>query len=99
MTDVVKRISVEVMHATLREVWSVRVQLPMDQTRVADAIKLAVLSPTWPNVEIDAEQLAVFGQSVQLNTILHDGDRIEILRPLLIDPMDARRGRVEKKKR
>jgi uncharacterized protein len=99
MIDAEKPISVEVMYATLTQVWSVRLQLPMDQARVTDAIKQAALSPTWPNIEVDPEQLAVFGQTAQLNTMLNDGDRIEILRPLLIDPMDARRGRVEKKKR
>jgi uncharacterized protein len=99
MIDIAKNISVEVMYATLSQVWSVRVQLPVDQARVADAIQQAALSPKWPNIQIDLEQLAVFGQTAQLNTMLHDGDRIEILRPLLIDPMDARRGRVEKKKR
>jgi uncharacterized protein len=99
MTDAEKPISVEVIYATLDEVWSVCLQLPTGQARVADAIKLAALSPRWPNIAIAPEQLAIFGQTAQLTTLLHDGDRIEILRPLLIDPMDARRGRVEKKKR
>jgi len=41
--------------------------------------------------------LAVYGQTATLQTRLHEFDRVEILRPLLIDPMDARRGRVVNK--
>lgn len=39
---------------------------------------------------------AVFGRRASLDAPLHDGDRVEILRPLTIDPMEARRLRVGK---
>jgi uncharacterized protein len=97
MTEQGNTISVEVMYATLAQVWSVRVQLPLENANVAAALALARLSPQWPSIEIDPQHLAVFGQSVQLDSTLHEGDRVEILRPLLIDPMDARRSRAEKK--
>ena len=38
---------------------------------------------------------AVFGQRVGRETALHDGDRLELLRPLEADPKLARRQRVE----
>ena len=34
---------------------------------------------------------AVWGKSVDSNTLLKDGDRLEVLRPLLVDPKEARR--------
>jgi uncharacterized protein len=37
--------------------------------------------------------LAVFGVRVAGSQTLHDGDRIELLRPLIADPKDARRRR------
>ena len=35
--------------------------------------------------------LAVFGVAAAGNTLLHDGDRVELLRPLQLDPKQARR--------
>jgi putative ubiquitin-RnfH superfamily antitoxin RatB of RatAB toxin-antitoxin module len=34
---------------------------------------------------------AVWGKPVDKNTPLKDGDRLEVLRPLLVDPKEARR--------
>lgn len=42
---------------------------------------------------------AVFGRRATGVTRLHDGDRVELLRPLLVDPKEARRRRVAKKER
>lgn len=36
---------------------------------------------------------AIFGTRADVNTLLRDGDRVELLRPLLIDPKEARRRR------
>jgi putative ubiquitin-RnfH superfamily antitoxin RatB of RatAB toxin-antitoxin module len=36
---------------------------------------------------------AIFGQRVRLDTPLADGDRVELLRPLVADPKEARRRR------
>ena len=47
------------------------------------------------NWGLDAEfvGLAVFGQAATEATTLHDGDRVELLRPLLADPKENRRRR------
>ncbi len=37
--------------------------------------------------------VAVFGVNVELSARLRDGDRLELLRPLLADPKEARRRR------
>ena len=39
-------------------------------------------------------RVAVWGKSVDKNTLLKDGDRLEVLRPLLVDPKEARRLRI-----
>ncbi len=89
-------IEVEVMYAVLEKVWQFPMRLPVNST-VADALAVAKQDPNWPDIEIKPELLAVYGQTATLQTKLHEFDRVEILRPLLIDPMDARRGRVVKK--
>jgi len=89
-------IEVEVMYAELDKVWQFPVRVPLNST-VADALAIARQSKNWPNIEINPALLAVYGQTATLQTRLHEFDRVEILRPLLIDPMDARRGRVVNK--
>ncbi len=40
----------------------------------------------------------IFGKRADADARLHDGDRVEIYRPLTVDPKEARRRRVEKKR-
>ena len=40
-----------------------------------------------------AAAVGIFGQVVTADRVLEDGDRLELLRELLIDPKDARRMR------
>ena len=40
-----------------------------------------------------AAPVAVFGERAKPERVLIDGDRIEVLRPLIADPKDARRRR------
>ena len=54
---------------------------------VADALRAA----GW--AETPGSDVAVFGVVAAGSTVLRDGDRVELLRPLLVDPKDARRRR------
>lgn len=65
----------------------------VDAASVGDALAVA----GWA---LDAEfvGLAVFGQTATMATRLHDGDRIELLRGLQLDPKQARRLRAERAK-
>lgn len=85
---------IEVVHALPARCWSVRVELPPGAT-VAEALTAAAMETKVPGLVVDAAQLAVFGRSVTPSSPLHDGDRVEILRPLLADPKQARRRRAE----
>lgn len=42
--------------------------------------------------------VGIFGRRVPLDARLTDGDRIEILRPLAIDPKDGRRHRARRRR-
>ena len=61
---------------------------------VADALLAA-------GVADDPETVAtaVYGLRVQPQTVLHDGDRLELLRPLQVDPKDARRRRAQARRK
>ena len=80
-------IAVEVIRAWPRRFESVRLQLD-DGARVIDAVQAA----GWAD---DGEVVAhaIHGQRVSPDSPLRDGDRIELLRPLVADPKDARRRR------
>ncbi|MDY0020913.1 RnfH family protein [Arenimonas caeni] len=83
---------VEVVYALPDRCWRVPLQLPAGAT-VADALAAADLSARIPGVVVDPEGLAIYGQAATPATTLHDGDRVEVLRPLRVDPMQARRRR------
>jgi len=48
---------------------------------------------------LEARSVGIFGETVALETRLADGDRVEVYRPLKIDPQEARRRRALKKRR
>ena len=79
-------IRVRVVLAWPRHFEAVELQLPAG-ARVADAIAASGL----PLDGIDGQ--AVFGERAEPDAPLADGDRIELLRPLVADPKDARRRR------
>lgn len=42
--------------------------------------------------------VGIFSQKVRLDAVLHEGDRVEIYRPLALDPMGKRRTKLKKPK-
>jgi putative ubiquitin-RnfH superfamily antitoxin RatB of RatAB toxin-antitoxin module len=60
---------------------------------VREVIYQSGLQAHYP--EIFSYSVGVFSKLVDLNTIVCAGDRIEIYRPLLIDPMEKRRRRAK----
>ena len=64
-----------------------------DGATVADALRLAVLEAGGQVVGV-----AVFGVAVASSTLLREGDRVELLRPLQLDPKEARRRRAQRQR-
>ena len=78
-------LKVEVVAAFARKASVTTVELPQGAT-VQDALRKA-------GVRCDPRFLGVFGEAVGPLTRLADGDRVEVYRPLRIDPKEARRRR------
>ena len=76
---------VEVANATGADIDVRTVELPPGAT-VGDAVDAAGFDATWA-------ALGVFGEVVDRTHVLQDRDRVDLLRPPLIDPMEARRQR------
>jgi hypothetical protein len=75
-----------------------QVLLPAPAT-VAEAIEASGLRRRLPELATAQLEVGVFGEQRTLSEALHDGDRVEIYRPLTIDPKEARRVRVAVRRR
>jgi putative ubiquitin-RnfH superfamily antitoxin RatB of RatAB toxin-antitoxin module len=65
---------------------------------VADAIEGSGLRERFPDLEINPDRLGVFADRRAPDDRLRDGDRVEIYRPLKVDPKVARRMAAEAKR-
>lgn len=66
-----------------------------DGSRVRDVLKQSGLFETHP--EVSHYSIGIFSKIVDEDVHVKSGDRIEIYRPLLIDPMEKRRQRAKRK--
>ena len=83
-------ISVEVVFATAERQRLVEVVLP-DGATVRDAIAQSDMAGHFPRDDLDGLRVGIWGRVVSRNQPLSDGDRVEIYRPLELDPREARR--------
>jgi len=83
------RIGIVLARARAFESWEATV--PQGAT-VEDAMRAAGLTPEWLQAQ-GIDGLALHGVRATPESVLHDGDRVELLRPLVADPKDARRRR------
>ena len=60
-----------------------------------EAVCQSGLDEIFSELDLQTAPLGIFGKSVKSETLLRDKDRIEIYRPLLIDPKEARRKRLQ----
>ena len=88
-------ISVAVVWATPRTQDVVPLRLPAGST-VGDALARSGLAGAW-GFDPDRVTFAVYGRRARRDAVLRDGDRVDVLRPLAVDPKDARRRRAETK--
>lgn len=69
--------------------------LPKGAT-AADALRASGLSVLANAALLDALELGVWGRKCAPGTVLKDQDRVELYRPLVVDPKEARRQRYRK---
>ncbi|MHB1142453.1 MAG: RnfH family protein [Sulfuricaulis sp.] len=51
----------------------------------------------FPEIDLARSRVGIFGEIASLRDPVRDGDRVEIYRPLLADPKEARRRRAERR--
>jgi len=71
--------------------------LPAGAT-VRDALAASGLRERHPGLDFEAQVVGVWGQRQALDAPLREGDRVEVYRPLQVDPKEARRQRYRRQK-
>ena len=84
------QVRVEVVYALPERQSLIAVSLPRPAT-ARQAVVASGLLQRYPEIQLDQLTLGVFGTVVVHDHALRDGDRVEIYRPLEIDPREARR--------
>jgi putative ubiquitin-RnfH superfamily antitoxin RatB of RatAB toxin-antitoxin module len=84
-------IDVEVAYALPDEQYLFEVKVVNGAT-VEQAIKASPLLNAQPNLNLS--KVGIFGRPVDASTVLREGDRVEVYRPLKADPRERRRKQV-----
>jgi len=87
---------VQVCYAGQHESSLLDIQVVVNST-ILQVIRQSGIVQIHPEIDISVLKVGIFGKLKTLDSTLHAGDRIEIYRPLVADPMEARRRRAKKK--
>jgi len=88
-------IAVEVAYALPEKQYLQRVTLEEGAT-VEQAIRASGLLELRDDIDLKVNKVGIYSRPVKLHDAVHDGDRVEIYRPLIADPKELRRQRAEK---
>ncbi len=91
-------LKVEVAYARPDRQEIVPVTVP-DGTTALEAVKLSGIVESFPEIDPDGIDMGIFGKVIKkpAEHPLRQGDRVELYRPLKIDPKQARLNRAKKK--
>lgn len=87
-----KKITVEVAFARPDKQLILSLEVSPEDT-VEEVIKLSGILEKFPEIDLAANKIGIFGKLSKLGNTLRDGDRIEIYRKLIADPKEVRRQR------
>jgi len=89
---------VEVAYARPDKQRIVTLQVP-EGTTMVEAARLSGIAELFPEINLDDIDMGIFGkvEKKPAEHRLREGDRVELYRPLKIDPKQARLNRAKKK--
>jgi len=90
-------IAIEVVYASADQSWLIPFDVEEGST-VQQAIVTSGILEQCPDINLQINKVGIFSHIVEPDVLVRAGDRIEIYRPLLLDPKEARRLRAEKLK-
>ena len=89
-------IAITVAYATPKK----QVEIPLtveNSCTIALAIERSGIRKLFPEISMADISVGLNSRLADLDTLMESGDRLEIYRPLIIDPKEARRNRLKKK--
>ncbi|OFZ96651.1 MAG: RnfH family protein [Betaproteobacteria bacterium RIFCSPLOWO2_02_FULL_62_17] len=92
------RIKVEIVYALPHSHALRRVELEANAT-IADAIAASGIGRDFPEIDPGKNRVGIYGRRLTAEAPLHEGDRVEIYRPLTADPKETRRRRAQHARR
>lgn len=90
-------IAVEVVYALADKQKLLRLSVPSGTT-MREAVERSGIAGMFPGLELEGAPMGIFGKAVAKpeERVLKDGERVEIYRPLIADPKEARKQRAAK---
>ena len=79
------------------QAFELAVEMPAGATML-DAIRACGLLEAEAAIDISTQPVGIWGREAALDRVLVEGDRVEIYRPLTVNPKEARRRRAEGRK-
>jgi putative ubiquitin-RnfH superfamily antitoxin RatB of RatAB toxin-antitoxin module len=86
------QITVEIVYARPDEQSLEQLRVPVTAT-VEDVIRQSGFLERFPEIDLSGNKVGIFGKLTRLDAGLNEGDRVEIYRPLIADPKEARKKR------
>ncbi|MBB1073192.1 RnfH family protein [Rhodoferax sp. 4810] len=80
-----------IIYAQSKRQMSLTVTIPEGAT-IQEAIEKSGILNQCPEINLDENKVGIFGKITPLTTALVEGDRVEIYRPLTVDPKTVLRG-------
>lgn len=85
-----KTIHVKVAYATSHQQHIISMEIEAGNT-IETAIQRSGILALFPEIDLAKQKVGVFSKPRKLSNLVAEGDRIEIYRPLTVDPKEARR--------
>ena len=85
-------LSVEVVYALPSGEDAVTLRLAPGAT-AEDAVRASGVLERHPEIDLGRQKIGIYGRVVKAEAALCDGDRVEVYRPLALEPKEARRRR------
>lgn len=89
-------IEVELVYINPEQQFLNKIKIPVGST-IRQAIDQSDVLSRFEEINLEKNKVGVFSKTQSLDYVLKEGDRVEIYRPLIVDPKEARRQRASNK--
>lgn len=90
--DLTLELTIEVAYLSPSQQWLKTLSVPSGTTAM-QALQASGVLDAFAELAADTVVLGIYGVRVEPEQVLKAGDRVEVYRPLLVDPKEARRRR------